>query len=69
VRLLKQRISDTQAGRPVGNVVEKTALDDLIAMVEADYVANGRSSLDRVKAAAAHLRAPRRRPEGARHRR
>jgi len=56
VRLLKQRIGDTQAGRPVGNLVEKTTLDDLLAMVEADYVANGHSSLNRVQAAGAHLR-------------
>jgi integrase len=36
--------------------VERTMLDDLLAMVEADYKANGRRSLNRVRAAAAHLR-------------
>jgi integrase len=56
VRLLKQRIGEAQAGRPVGPQIERTTLDDLLAMVEADYKANGRSSLNRVQAANAHLR-------------
>jgi integrase len=55
-RLLKQRIGDMQAGRPVGSQVDRTTLDDMLGMVEADYKANGRRSLDRVQQAGAHLR-------------
>jgi integrase len=57
VRLLKQKIGEAQIGKPVGSEVERTTLDDLIAMVEADYKANGRRSFKRVPVAAAHLRA------------
>jgi integrase len=57
VRLLKTRIAETASGKPVGTELERTTLNDLIAMVEADYIANGRRSLDRVKNAAANLRA------------
>jgi hypothetical protein len=57
VRLLKKRIGDVQAGKAVGNVVERTTLNDLISMVEADYKANARRSADRIPYAAAHLRA------------
>jgi hypothetical protein len=46
VRLLKRRIGDAQAGKPVGPQIERTTLDDLLAMVEADYKANGRRSSD-----------------------
>jgi integrase len=56
VKLLKQKIAESTAGKPVGPQVERTTLNDLIAMVEADYKANGRSTLNRVQAAAAHLR-------------
>jgi hypothetical protein len=56
VQLLKQKIADVGAGKPVGPQVERTTLDDLLAMVEADYKANGRRSLKRVQAAAKHLR-------------
>jgi integrase len=56
VRLLKQKIGEAAQGRPVGAEVERTTLDDLLAMIEADYIANGRRSLNRVQAAAAHLR-------------
>jgi integrase len=56
VRLLKKRIGDVQAGKAVGNVVERTTLNDLLAMVEADYKANGRKSFKRIPIAAAHLR-------------
>jgi integrase len=56
VRLLKKRIGEVQAGKAVGNAVERTTLDDLLAMVEADYTANARRSADRIKYAAAHLR-------------
>jgi integrase len=56
VRLLKKRIGEVQAGKAVGNVVERTTLNDLLAMVEADYKANGRKSFKRIPIAAAHLR-------------
>jgi len=36
--------------------LDRTTLDDLLAMVEADYKANSRKSADRVKYAAARLR-------------
>jgi hypothetical protein len=55
VRLLKQRIAEAQSGKPVGPQIERTTLD-LIGMVEADYIANERRSLDRVQDAAIHLR-------------
>jgi len=56
VRLLKQRIADVQAGKPVGPQVERTTLADLLEMVEADYKANGRRSLERMLFASSHLR-------------
>jgi integrase len=55
-RLLKKRISEVDQGKPVGSQIERTTLDDLIAMVEADYKANARRSADRIPYAAAHLR-------------
>jgi integrase len=56
VRLLKRRISDVAQGKPVGSQIERTILDDLIAMVDADYRANGRRTVTRLKYAAKHLR-------------
>jgi integrase len=57
VGLLKKRIAEAEAGKPVGSQVARVTLDDLLAMVENDYRANGRRTLNRVQAAAAHLRA------------
>jgi hypothetical protein len=57
VRLLKQKIGEAAQGKPVGNEVERTTLDDLLAMVEANYIANGRRSLERTRFAFPHLRA------------
>lgn len=57
VRLLKKRTGDAATGKPVGPELGRTTLDDLIAMVEADYMANDQSSVDRVLQAAVHLRA------------
>lgn len=54
-RLLKKRHGDAQAGKAVGNAVERTTLNDLIGMVEADYAANARRSADRIPYAKAHL--------------
>jgi len=56
VRLLKQRIAEAASGKPVGPQIERTTLADLLAMVAADYAANGRRTGNRVTAAAAHLR-------------
>jgi integrase len=56
VRLLKQKIGEAQMGRPVGSQIERTTLDDLLAMVDADYRANGRKTVERVKYASKHLR-------------
>jgi integrase-like protein len=57
VRLLKSRLSDAAAGKPIGPTIDRTTLDDLLAMVEADYRANSRRSLDRARQAFTHLRA------------
>jgi integrase len=56
IKLLKARTGDAASGRPVGPQLDRTNLDDLLAMVEADYQANSRRSLDRVQQAAIHLR-------------
>jgi integrase len=55
-RFLKKCLADAGAGLPVGPEVDRTTLDQLIAMVEADYKINSRRSLNRVQAAGAHLR-------------
>lgn len=55
-RLLRQKIADVVGNKPVGPAVEKTMLDDLIVLVENNYKTNGRRTLNRVQAAAAHLR-------------
>ena len=57
VRLLKKKTGDAAVGKPVGPELDRTKLDELLAMVEADYKANSRSSLDRAQQAANHLRA------------
>lgn len=55
-RLLKKRIGEVAQGMPVGSMIEKTTLDDLIGMVEAHYKANGLKSGKRIPIAARHLR-------------
>jgi len=57
VRLLKLRLGEAQSGKPVGSQIERTTLSDLLSMVENDYTANGRRTLNRAQAAAVHLRA------------
>lgn len=57
VRLLKKRTGDSATGKPVGAELDRITLDDLLAMVEVDYTANSRKSVERVRAAAIHLRA------------
>ena len=56
MKLLKQRLGDVSRGRPVGPNVERTTFEDLAGMLTADYKANGRRSLDRIKDALEHLR-------------
>lgn len=56
VRLLKQKIGEAQMGKPVGSEIERTTLDDLIALVENHYKANGLRSSKRIPIAARHLR-------------
>ena len=53
VNLLKKRIGEVQAGKLVGNAVEKTTLGDLTKMLADDYAANKRHSS--VAASVAHL--------------
>src|SRR5258708_20939202 len=55
-KLLKSRLGQAAIGIPVGPQVERTTLGDILKMVEVDYAANGRRSLDRVKHPAAHLK-------------
>ena len=54
-KLLKLRLGQAAIGMPVGPQVERTTLGDILKMVEVDYAANGRKSLDRVRHANAHL--------------
>lgn len=56
VKLLKNRGGRVEAGLPVGPNLERTTLDDLLKLVEDDYTANERRSLDRVQYAFVHLR-------------
>jgi integrase len=57
VRLLKEKLGSAAAGKPVGPQLDRTTVGELLAMVEADYKANSRSSLDRVEDAGIHLKA------------
>lgn len=54
VRLLKKRIAEAAAGKPVGPDVAKTTLGDLKKMLLDDYEANGRR-VRVIKAPLAHL--------------
>jgi integrase len=56
VKLLKLRIGQAGAGRPVAPHTERTTLNDLAQMLVDDYKANGRRSLDRAEQACVHLR-------------
>jgi integrase len=53
--LLKLRLGEAVKGEPIAPKMERTRLMDILDMVEADYIANGRRSLDRVKFARLHL--------------
>ena len=54
-RLLKRRIGEAGIGKRVGPEIDRATNSDLLALVEADYAANSRRSLDRVKQAGKHL--------------
>jgi integrase len=54
--MLKDKLGDVAAGKPVGPQINRTTLDDLITMVEDNYKEESQRSGDRVKYAAAHLR-------------
>lgn len=54
-KLRRRRLGEAALGKPV--VVERITLDGLLALVEADYKANSRRSLDRMQQASTHLRA------------
>jgi integrase len=55
-RLLKRRIGEAGIGKRLGPEIDRATISDLLALVEADYAANSRRSLDRVKQAGKHLR-------------
>jgi len=55
VKLLKQRIADVKAGKPVGPNVEKTTFQDLESILTTEYKANVRKSSKRIKISLAHL--------------
>jgi hypothetical protein len=54
-KILRQRLSDRDAGRPTGAAVEKTTLEDLAKLITTDYEINGRRSGDDLKARIVHL--------------
>ena len=54
--LLKKRLGEIAAGKPVGPDIERTNFEDMAGMIVNDYKANGRSSLGRLEDAIAHLR-------------
>jgi hypothetical protein len=55
-KLLKKRLGEIAAGRPVGPDIEKTNFEDMAAMIVSDYKANGHTSLPRLEDAIGHLR-------------
>jgi hypothetical protein len=71
--LLKQRIGDVQAEKPVGPQVERTTLAHLLHMVEADYKASpaeawsGCSSLRRISGTSSATTAKRARSQATRY--
>jgi len=56
VKLLRQRISEVQAGKTVGNAVNRTTFDDLANLILDDYNANGRKGVRRLGYALKPLR-------------
>jgi integrase len=56
VRLLKHRLSEGAAGKPVGSQLERTTFEDLVRILLDNYRANERRSLRRVEGGVKHLR-------------
>ncbi len=56
VRLLKHRLSEAAARKPVGIEVERTTFEDLVRILLDEYQANERRSLRRVTGGVKHLR-------------
>ncbi len=54
--LLTERLHALHVGDPVGPELERTTFEDLAAMIEADYTANGRRSTARMLDSLTHLR-------------
>lgn len=55
LKLLKKKLADLGAGRPVGPDVDRTTFDDLLTMLVDNYRANGRRSLDKLHSRFRHL--------------
>jgi len=55
-QLLKKRLGEMGRGQLVGHKPERLTFGDLAKMLEDDYQANGRKSLDRARLSIAHLR-------------
>lgn len=53
---LRQRLTDQDRGKPTGPAIERTTFADLAAMIVADYTANRRDTLVRVKECIVHLK-------------
>jgi len=53
-RLLKKRVAEAQAGKPMGAKIDKTTLGDLVAMLQDDYKVN-RRQLRTIVGPIAHL--------------
>jgi integrase len=56
VKLLKQKLAELGAGRPVGPDVDKTTFADLCEILTDNYKANGRKSVPQLKSKFDHLR-------------
>lgn len=54
--LLKKRLGEMGKGRFIGPRAEKVGFDELASLLKADYVSNGRKSLDRALRSTEHLR-------------
>src|SRR6266852_2810062 len=55
VRALNKLKAEIQSGRPVGRDIDNTTFQDLIELLRADYIANGKRSLRRVEIGLKHL--------------
>src|ERR1043166_49589 len=55
-KLLRQRMAEIGAGKPVGPDVTRTTFEDMAKMLVNDYKANRYSSVNRVEDAIQHLR-------------